>query len=96
MILAIVLSAIVLLGWGLVTEYFFPVANPPATKIEQGKQVALPQPGPGSHAPAAIRDRRIVLTETPRVQIASSHLAGSINLAGARIDDLVLLRSRER
>jgi YidC/Oxa1 family membrane protein insertase len=97
MLLAIVLSAIVLLGWGLVTQYFFPAAYPPATKVERGKQVALPQPNAGATptTPAANRDRRLVLGETPRVTIATPRLSGSINLTGARIDDLVLTAYRE-
>ncbi|WP_129791423.1 membrane protein insertase YidC [Sphingosinicella sp. CPCC 101087] len=97
MILAIVLSAIVLIGWGFVSEIWFPAANPPVTRIEDGRQVPLPQPGadPAADSPAAIRDRAVVLAETPRVQIETPSLRGSINLKGARIDDLVLLRHRE-
>jgi len=97
MILAVVLSALVLLGWGYVTSTFFPVASPPATKIEKGREVpvAQPQADPAADSPRAIRDRRIVLAETPRVAIATPRLAGSINLRGARIDDLVLTTERE-
>ncbi|WP_114954922.1 membrane protein insertase YidC [Sphingosinicella terrae] len=97
LILAIVLSAIVLLGSTLITNYWFPPANPPVTKIEEGKQVPLPQPGadPAADSPAAIRDRRMVLAETPRVRIETPRLSGSVNLTGARIDDLVLTRHRE-
>jgi YidC/Oxa1 family membrane protein insertase len=97
MILAIVLSAIVLIGWGFATEYFIPAANPPATKVEDGRVAPLPQPGaePAAATPAAIRDRRIVLAETPRVQIETPSLRGSVNLRGARIDDLVLTRHRQ-
>ena len=97
MILAIVLSAIVLFGWSLISERYFPTAAEPSTKIVEGKQVALPQPqaDPTADAPAAIRDRRIVLAETPRVRIDTPSLQGSINLRGARIDDLVLKRHRQ-
>ncbi|HYI64231.1 MAG TPA: membrane protein insertase YidC [Allosphingosinicella sp.] len=97
MILAIVLSALVLLGWGFLSESFFPVANPPATKIEKGRQVpvARPEADPAADGPRALRDRRIVLAETPRVAIRTPRLAGSINLKGARIDDLVLTTERE-
>jgi YidC/Oxa1 family membrane protein insertase len=97
MILAVVLSALVLLGWSLLSETYFPAANPPVTKIEKGREVATPQPqaSPGSNAPAAIRDRAIVLREGPRVAIRTPRLAGSINLTGARIDDLVLTTERE-
>lgn len=97
MILAIVLSAIVLLGWGFLTEAFLPTANPPATKIEKGRQVpvARPEADPAADSPRALRDRRLVLAETPRVAIRTPRLAGSINLKGARIDDLVLATERE-
>jgi YidC/Oxa1 family membrane protein insertase len=94
MILAIVLSAIVLFGWSFISDRYFPTANPPVTKIVDGKQVPLPKPGadPAADAPAAIRDRRVVLSETPRVRIDTPALLGSINLRGARIDDLLLKR----
>src|SRR5688572_32465641 len=100
MILAIVLSAIVLIGWSFLSESFLPTAKPPATKVVDGKTVPLPQPkaDPTADGPVAIRDRGEVLVATPRVKIETPHLAGSINLKGARIDDLVLTthRSEER
>jgi YidC/Oxa1 family membrane protein insertase len=97
MILAIVLSAIVLIGWGFVSERFLPTANPPATKVVKGKTVpvAQPQADPAADSPAAIRDRRAVIGETPRLAVSTPRLAGSINLKGARIDDLVLTTHRE-
>jgi YidC/Oxa1 family membrane protein insertase len=97
MILAIVLSAIVLIGWSFASSHFFPTANPPATKIEGGKEtvVANPAADPAADSPAAIRNRTIVLAETPRVIIKTPLLAGSLNLKGARIDDLVLTNYSE-
>ena len=97
MILAIVLSAIVLFGWSFVTERWFPVANEPSTKAVQGKQVAVPKPqeDPTADGPAAIKDRRQVLAETPRVAIDTPRLKGSLNLRGGQIDDLVLTNHRE-
>jgi YidC/Oxa1 family membrane protein insertase len=97
MILAIVLSAIVLFGWSFLSERYFPTANPPTTEIVDGKQVILPNPeaDPAADAPAAIRDRQVVLAETPRVVIDTPALRGSINLRGAQIDDLFLIRHRE-
>ncbi len=97
MILALVLSALVLFGWSALSNRYFPTAQPASTRIEQGKPVALPQPqaDPAADGPAALRARNVVLRETPRVRIDTPQLGGSINLLGARIDDLVLLRQRE-
>jgi YidC/Oxa1 family membrane protein insertase len=50
---------------------------------------------PTATTPTAIRDRKVVLAETPRVAIDTPRLKGSINLKGARIDDLVLLDYKE-
>ncbi|WP_188656727.1 membrane protein insertase YidC [Sphingomonas metalli] len=96
-VLFAVIAALILFGWPLIQNRFFPTANPPATKIEKGKQVALPKPGadPTADSPAAIRDRQQVLAETPRVRIETPALKGSINLRGPRIDDLVLTRYNE-
>lgn len=97
MILAIVLSALVLFGWSAVSDRFFPTANPPVTKIVDGKTVPVPSPSaiPAANAPAALRERTLVLAESPRVKIATPALQGSINLKGARIDDLTLTKYRE-
>jgi len=97
MILAVVLSALVLLGWSMISDRYFPTAAEPSTRIVQGKQVAVPKPqaDPTADAPMAIRDRRQVLAETPRVRIDTPRLQGTINLRGARIDDLVLTQHRE-
>ena len=96
LILAVVLSALVLLGWSLLSEQFVP-SNPPPVKVEDGKvkPIAQPEAGPVAQTPAAIRNRAVVLRETPRVRIQTPSLQGSINLQGGRIDDLVLLRERQ-
>jgi YidC/Oxa1 family membrane protein insertase len=96
-ILAVALSALVLFGWGWLSERYFPTANPPATKIENGRSVPTPQPQASAvpNAPAAMRDRGVVLREGPRVAIRTPRLSGSINLKGARIDDLLLTTERE-
>jgi YidC/Oxa1 family membrane protein insertase len=97
MILAIVLSAVVLLGWSVLSERFFPTSGPQTQKVENGKVEPAPQPQAGPAAPSGqqMRPRGQVLAETPRVQIQSPSLSGSINLTGARIDDLVLLKERQ-
>lgn len=92
-----VLAALVLFGWPYIANHFFPAANPPVTKLEDGrsKPVANPATDPAADTADAIRDRAVVLRETPRVQIETPALRGSINLRGGRIDDLVLLRHKE-
>ena len=97
MLLAIVLSALVLIGWSLVSDRLFPTAGPQTVRVEDGKTKPVAQPAalPGGNAPQAIRARDVVIGETPRVRILTPSLAGSINLKGARFDDLVLARQRE-
>jgi YidC/Oxa1 family membrane protein insertase len=98
LILAVVLSALVLLGWTFAANKFFPTANPPSTKIEAGKQQPLPQPQAQPSAPStpkALQSVSAALASTPRVQIRTPSLQGSINLKGAQIDDLLLLSQKE-
>jgi YidC/Oxa1 family membrane protein insertase len=97
LILALVLSAVVLLGWTLISDRLAPTATKPSTTVVDGKPVPLPNPQatPVATGPVAARDRAQVLAASPRVRIATPRLAGSINLTGARIDDLVLVTQRE-
>ena len=97
MLLAIVLSALVLIGWSLLSDKFFPTAGPQTQQVENGKVRPAPQPGtePAADSPRAIRNRAVVLGETPRVRIQTPALTGSINLKGARFDDLMLVQQRE-
>jgi YidC/Oxa1 family membrane protein insertase len=96
-ILFAVIAALILFGWPYFQGKFFPTANPPVTQIVDGKARVLPNPGadPAADSPAATRDRKLVLAESPRIRIATPTLSGSINLKGARIDDLVLTRYKE-
>ncbi|HEU5444731.1 MAG TPA: membrane protein insertase YidC [Pseudolabrys sp.] len=109
-ILAIVLSALVLLGW----QYFFAVPQEKARQeqlqlqAQQQKQnVPTPdQPKPAqpqgqsqvpgqATAPSSATDRRAALANSPRVPIATDTLQGTIALKGGRIDDLALVKFRE-
>lgn len=95
-ILAVVLTAAILFGWPYLSERFFPAANPPATKIEGGRTTPVPPPGSdAADGAAVIRDRAVVLKDSPRVPIRTPKLSGSINLKGARIDDIVLPTYKE-
>jgi YidC/Oxa1 family membrane protein insertase len=86
MILAIVLSALVLFGWSAISARFLPQPKPApvAASAPSAAQVATPS------ATAKQRDLKLVLGESARVAIDTPRLKGSINLTGARIDDLVL------
>ena len=102
MMLAIVLSAFVLLGWTLLAPKYFPTATPQTTVVKDGKSVPTPQPAaspggaPATTAPQqALAVRSDIIASTPRVKIDTPNLFGSINLKGARIDDLRLVRQRE-
>ena len=96
LILAIALSVLVLLGWSFLSQKFLP-ANPPP-KVVNGKVQPAPQPGaaPAPQAEAAAKQSVAqALASTPRIRISTPSLQGSINLKGAEIDDLVLLKQRE-
>ena len=97
MLLAIVLSAFVLIGWSLLSDKLLPSAGPQTQQVEKGKVQPVPQPqaDPAADSPQALRARDAVLVETPRLKIDTPQLQGSINLKGARFDDLVLLTQRE-
>jgi YidC/Oxa1 family membrane protein insertase len=97
MLLAIVLSAFVLIGWSLLSDKMFPTAGPQTQQVEKGKVQPVPQPqaDPAADSPQALRARAVVLGETPRLKIDTPQLTGSINLKGARFDDLDLVTQRE-
>src|SRR5689334_16681372 len=124
-IIAIVLSALVLIGW----QYF--IGGPQMerqrqeTLLKQQQQAqqtptpgaqsgtpsttpgTAPTPGaaappgslnvPGTATPAGVQTqtREAVLASSPRIQIDTPRLKGSIALKGARIDDLALVQYRE-
>ncbi|HSR78671.1 MAG TPA: membrane protein insertase YidC [Xanthobacteraceae bacterium] len=110
-IIAIVLSAIVLIAW----QYFF--ATPQANKqrqlaeqqrLEQSQQPPAASAGGPTAQPSNIPlapgqvgtagaplPREKVIAETPRITIDTSSVKGSIALKGARLDDLSLVKYRE-
>jgi len=93
MILAVLLSALVLFGWSALSSYWFPTANPPVTKIEEGQTKAVIPAGTPTRT--VKRDRAELVAASPRVAIRNAKVVGSINLTGARIDDLTLPEHRE-
>jgi YidC/Oxa1 family membrane protein insertase len=97
-VLAVLLTGLILFGWPVVAEYFFPA--PPPSKT-QGTATATAAAGPESAgieavtAPAKQVALPAALAANPRVIIETPKLKGSINLEGARIDDLVLTTHTE-
>ena len=99
MMLALALSALVILGWSFASNKFFPPALPQTQVVVDGKVKPIANPasdsGTVAPTPAALRNLNQVLVDSPRVAIRTPSLQGSINLKGARIDDLVMLRQTE-
>lgn len=91
-VLFAVFAALILFGWPVISRWIFPQQPPAPAKMVDGKLQPVPNPGadPAANSPKAIRNRDAVLAETPRVEIETPALQGSINLKGLRIDDLVL------
>jgi YidC/Oxa1 family membrane protein insertase len=104
-IVAMVLAALILFGWPIITEQFFPQPKPvvpggssavaPANTGAVTNGTATPDSGISG---AAITGKSLPLAEalktSSRILIETPKLKGSINLEGARIDDLLLLAHR--
>ncbi len=106
MIVAVLLSAVVLLGWTFASEKYFPQPKPVKPAVTAPAVTATSATAPSAATPAAtpaapgavpgiaaatpVADRAKLLATTPRVAIVTPRLKGSINLMGARFDDLVL------
>jgi len=88
-IIAIALSALVLLGWSWAAERWFPQTQAPKAKIDMpaGQQAAQPTV---AAKPKVMQTIGQALAAGPRVKIDTPSLKGSINLKGAQFDDLVL------
>ncbi|MEP7315732.1 MAG: membrane protein insertase YidC [Sphingomicrobium sp.] len=92
MLLALMLSALVLIGWSFLSDRFLPTAGPQTQQVDRGKVTAAPVPT--RPTPQVLRDVGSVLAEGQRVKIETPSLIGSINLQGARFDDLKLAKER--
>ena len=112
LLLAVVLSGLLILGWDVGMRYFYPQPDtPPVTATAPAAGVSESGGGESGGAPDAAGtaapagslaasdttaanagpvDLDTALASADRVVIDAPRVAGSINLAGARIDDLVL------
>jgi YidC/Oxa1 family membrane protein insertase len=104
-ILAVLLTALVLFGWDAAIRYLYPHADKPqqqravAAKTESAPTPAKHTREGGLTAPADIalekQDLKQALAAGGRIAVDAPGLAGSINLKGAILDDLVTKRYRE-
>ncbi len=110
LILAMALSILVIIGWNYFfatpqykKEHSAQLAQQTQTNHTPGAPSsqpphspnAPPQGGPSSETPQAFLTRDAALATTQRVALDSQALFGSINLTGARIDDVSLKAYRE-
>ena len=106
LLLAVVLSGLLILGWDVGMRYIYPAppeaevveANldaPAATATTSGDGTTTGNAGSGDVGESAVPqtgpvDLETALAQETRVEIDAPRVAGSINLIGARLDDLVL------
>ncbi|HSV30047.1 MAG TPA: membrane protein insertase YidC, partial [Candidatus Omnitrophota bacterium] len=99
LILAIVLSAAILFGF----QYFFPTTPTPRTDVAQGPVAGAPPVPQGGDAaapvaaakPSPAESRAAAVGASRRIPVKTPALHGSVNLKGAVIDDLTLVRYHE-
>ncbi|MEO5586237.1 MAG: membrane protein insertase YidC [Novosphingobium sp.] len=100
LILAIVLTGLLLFGWDSAVRIFYPHANQPkpvAAATQAAPASAIKPTREGGLVNAAdvaleVQDLKTALASPARVPIAAPGLSGSINLAGAVLDDLTVNR----
>jgi YidC/Oxa1 family membrane protein insertase len=108
-ILAITLMALILFGWPYALEVFYPARPATVEDVANAPRPGLDPATPGASSGAVsgtvpdtasaskiIRTRKAVLADSVRVAIDAPRVGGSINLTGARIDDVVLKDYREK
>lgn len=105
LLVAVVLCGLLLLGWDAGMRWFYPQPAPTtqSARVEASSEAA---PAPGTRTreggltdPIAIEQERTDLVTSlaapTRVRIDSPEVLGSVNLVGARIDDITLKTHRQ-
>ena len=99
LILAVVLSALVLLGWSLGREQLFPDRQPAEHQGRERQAAAAARSrrrSPARRRAEGAAEPRRRCSARPRASGSRRRRSqGSINLKGAQIDDLSLVRQRE-
>ena len=106
LLLAVALSGLLIIGWSYVMQAFYPEAadTSPTELVDPASSTSAGNvPGATTvagdlgegEAPAGPVDLSEALADPQRVVIDTPKVAGSINLVGARIDDIVLKDYRE-
>jgi YidC/Oxa1 family membrane protein insertase len=99
LLLAVLLSGLLILGWDMGMRYFYPDAAVTAPAAPNGNATTTAAAGGRDLGGEAAAPRKVglkaALASADRVAIDTPRLAGSINLVGARIDDIVLKDYRE-
>jgi YidC/Oxa1 family membrane protein insertase len=92
-VLAVVLSMLIIFGW----QYYY--AGPAAQKVKEEAALVEKQKAaaklPDAPAAANVKDRAEVIKASSRVVIETDQFTGSLNLAGAQLDDLHFNKYRE-
>jgi len=108
-ITAILLSAAILLGWNFVAQKFFPTPKKPDVTTTVAGTSGSAAPGamppapnqqgtaaaPAAAAAPAVQPVETALAANARIPIETPTIQGSINLVGARIDDITLSKYRQ-
>jgi len=87
---AIILSVAIIFGF----YYFFPSTSQKPSVQQPAQQASLPQPQAGQVSQPQSREEAVKAAPR-RLQIQSSSVKGSLNLEGAKFDDLTLIKYRE-
>jgi YidC/Oxa1 family membrane protein insertase len=100
LIIAVLLTGLILVGWPYIASYVFPTPPKPAvsstttTPANSAAGTATPDAGIATAATGQSVAVGDALKGSARVLIETPKLKGSINLEGARFDDLLLLAHR--
>lgn len=110
LLLAVALSGLLIFGWDFALRYFYPEASTAAPTEEVAPTAAGASAGtaaPGTSTASGTLDGAATAASGPvnldkalasanRVKIDAPRMAGSINLVGAQIDDIVLKDHRQK